>query len=29
MRNIANSFGNFHGLKGVDLTVLPGEIHAL
>lgn len=29
MRNIAKTFGNFHALKGVDLTVWPGEIHAL
>lgn len=29
MRNIAKTFGNFHALKGVDLTVFPGEIHAL
>ena len=29
MRNIAKSFGKFYALKGVDLTVFPGEIHAL
>lgn len=29
MRHIAKTFGNFHALKGVDLTVFPGEIHAL
>ena len=29
MRGIAKTFGNFHALKGVDLTVFPGEIHAL
>ncbi|WNI77313.1 sugar ABC transporter ATP-binding protein [Enterobacter ludwigii] len=29
MRNIAKTFGHFHALKGVDLTVYPGEIHAL
>ncbi|MEZ2575546.1 sugar ABC transporter ATP-binding protein [Buttiauxella ferragutiae] len=29
MRNIAKSFGKFFALKGVDLTVFPGEIHAL
>ncbi len=29
MRRIAKTFGNFHALKGVDLTVFPGEIHAL
>ena len=29
MRSIAKTFGNFHALKGVDLTVFPGEIHAL
>jgi len=29
MRNIAKTFGSFHALKGVDLTVYPGEIHAL
>jgi ribose transport system ATP-binding protein len=29
MRNIAKAFGKFYALKGVDLTVWPGEIHAL
>ena len=29
MRNIAKAFGKFYALKGVDLTVYPGEIHAL
>lgn len=29
MRNIAKVFGKFNALKGVDLTVWPGEIHAL
>lgn len=29
MRNIAKAFGKFYVLKGVDLTVWPGEIHAL
>ncbi|HBY1517027.1 TPA: sugar ABC transporter ATP-binding protein [Klebsiella aerogenes] len=29
MRNIAKVFGKFYALKGVDLTVWPGEIHAL
>ena len=29
MRSIAKTFGSFHALKGVDLTVFPGEIHAL
>ena len=29
MRNIAKTFGKFYALKGVDLTVWPGEIHAL
>ena len=29
MRNIAKVFGKFYALKGVDLTVYPGEIHAL
>ena len=29
MRNIATAFGKFYALKGVDLTVWPGEIHAL
>jgi ribose transport system ATP-binding protein len=28
MRNIAKAFGKFYALKGVDLTVWPGEIHA-
>ncbi|MCE4112704.1 sugar ABC transporter ATP-binding protein [Yersinia pseudotuberculosis] len=29
MRNITKSFGKFQALKGVDLTVFSGEIHAL
>ena len=29
MRHIAKAFGKFYALKGVDLTVWPGEIHAL
>ena len=29
MRNVAKAFGKFYALKGVDLTVWPGEIHAL
>lgn len=29
MRNIAKAFGKFYALKGVDLTVHAGEIHAL
>ncbi|ELH1433834.1 TPA: sugar ABC transporter ATP-binding protein [Raoultella ornithinolytica] len=29
MCNIAKAFGKFYALKGVDLTVWPGEIHAL
>ncbi|WP_406822520.1 sugar ABC transporter ATP-binding protein [Raoultella ornithinolytica] len=29
MRNIAKAFGKFYALKGIDLTVWPGEIHAL
>ncbi|HED4146869.1 TPA: sugar ABC transporter ATP-binding protein [Raoultella ornithinolytica] len=29
MRNITKAFGKFYALKGVDLTVWPGEIHAL
>ena len=29
MRSIAKTFGSFHALKGVDLTVFAGEIHAL
>ena len=29
MRNIAKAFGKFYALKGVDLRVWPGEIHAL
>lgn len=29
MRNIAKAFGKFYALKAVDLTVWPGEIHAL
>ena len=29
MRNIAKAFGKFYALKGVDLTVWPGEIQAL
>ncbi|MFB5081625.1 sugar ABC transporter ATP-binding protein [Raoultella sp. C349492] len=29
MRNIAKAFGKFYALKGVYLTVWPGEIHAL
>ena len=29
MRNIAKAFGKFYALKGVDLTVWPGEINAL
>lgn len=29
MRNIAKAFGKFYALKGVDLTVWSGEIHAL
>jgi len=29
MRNIAKAFGKFYALKGVDLTVWPGEIHAI
>ncbi|WP_312229688.1 sugar ABC transporter ATP-binding protein [Pseudescherichia sp.] len=29
MRSIAKAFGKFYALKGVDLTVWPGEIHAL
>lgn len=29
MRNIAKAFGKFYALKGVDLTIWPGEIHAL
>ena len=29
MRDIAKAFGKFYALKGVSLTVYPGEIHAL
>jgi len=29
MREITRRFGNFYALKGVDLTVYPGEVHAL
>ena len=29
MRHIAKAFGKFYALKGVDLAVWPGEIHAL
>ncbi|MDU3889510.1 MAG: ATP-binding cassette domain-containing protein, partial [Serratia liquefaciens] len=29
MHNIAKSFGQFYTLKGVNLTVYRGEIHAL
>ncbi|BCU88641.1 ribose import ATP-binding protein RbsA [Yersinia pseudotuberculosis] len=29
MRNITKSFGKYQALKGVDLTVFSGEIHAL
>ena len=29
MRKITRRFGNFYALKGVDLTVYPGEVHAL
>ncbi len=29
MRHNAKAFGKFYALKGVDLTVWPGEIHAL
>lgn len=29
MRKIGKRFGQFHALKSVDLTVYPGEIHAL
>ena len=29
MRDITRRFGQFYALKGVDLTVYPGEIHAL
>lgn len=29
MREITRRFGHFYALKGVDLTVYPGEIHAL
>jgi ribose transport system ATP-binding protein len=29
LRNLAKSFGGTHALRGVDLTVLPGEVHGL
>ncbi|WP_438500549.1 sugar ABC transporter ATP-binding protein [Pantoea ananatis] len=29
MREITRRFGHFYALKGVDLTVYPGEVHAL
>ncbi|MDY0997723.1 sugar ABC transporter ATP-binding protein [Pantoea agglomerans] len=29
MRGITRRFGSFYALKGVDLTVYPGEVHAL
>ncbi|WP_130835374.1 sugar ABC transporter ATP-binding protein [[Erwinia] mediterraneensis] len=29
MRGISRRFGNFYALKAVDLTVWPGEVHAL
>ena len=29
MRAITRRFGSFYALKGVDLTVWPGEVHAL
>jgi len=29
MRGITRRFGSFYALKGVDLTVWPGEVHAL
>ncbi len=29
MREITRRFGSFYALKGVDLTVWPGEVHAL
>ncbi len=29
MREITRRFGSFYALKGVDLTVYPGEVHAL
>ncbi|KKW51070.1 sugar ABC transporter ATP-binding protein [Pantoea stewartii] len=29
MRQITRRFGHFYALKGVDLTVYPGEVHAL
>src|SRR5688500_10510964 len=29
LRNLAKSFGGTHALRGVDLAVLPGEVHGL
>jgi len=29
MRNIAKTFGSTRALRGVDFTVMPGEVHAL
>ena len=29
MRNIHKRFGSTYALRGVDLTVIPGEVHAL
>jgi ABC-type sugar transport system ATPase subunit len=29
MRNITKTFGSTHALRGVDFTVMPGEVHAL
>jgi ribose transport system ATP-binding protein len=29
LRNLSKSFGGTHALRGVDLTILPGEVHGL